>query len=228
MERRKKKRATKQRRTRRRLAPAEREQLIVEGAIRFFAEVGFGGQTRELARRLGITQPLLYRYFPDKEHLIERVYREVYLKRWQTRWEDIIVDRSRPLRERLIHLYHEYTHTIFNYEWVRIFMFAGLKGVNINRRYLRLVREKLFIPICTELRDMTGLPDPEKVPLMEQEIELVAALHGGIYYAAIRKWIYGLPIPKDFDSHIERLVSLFIRGAPPTLREHFGALRRKA
>ena len=59
---------------RQRFAPAEREQLIIDGAIQFFADVGFAGQTRELAQRLGITQPLLYRYFPTKQDLIEKVY----------------------------------------------------------------------------------------------------------------------------------------------------------
>ena len=43
-----------------------RERQIVEGAVAYFAEVGLDGQTRELARRLGITQPLLFRYFPTK------------------------------------------------------------------------------------------------------------------------------------------------------------------
>ena len=52
---------------RRRLSPTVREQQIVDEAIQFFAEVGFGGRTRELAKRIGITQPLLYRYFPTKE-----------------------------------------------------------------------------------------------------------------------------------------------------------------
>ena len=46
-----------------RLPPALREKQILEGAISFFSEVGFTGQTRELSRRLGITQPLLYRYY---------------------------------------------------------------------------------------------------------------------------------------------------------------------
>ncbi len=55
--------------------------MIVREAVSFFAEHGFEGQTRELARRLGITQPLLYRYFPDKAALIDRVYREVFLDR---------------------------------------------------------------------------------------------------------------------------------------------------
>jgi AcrR family transcriptional regulator len=64
-----------------RLAAAEREQQIIAEAVRFFAEVGFTGQTRELAQRLHITQPLLYRYFPTKQDLIERVYKDVFFKR---------------------------------------------------------------------------------------------------------------------------------------------------
>ncbi|HPG88311.1 MAG TPA: TetR/AcrR family transcriptional regulator, partial [Hyphomicrobium sp.] len=37
------------------LPAAEREQQIVEAAATFFAEHGFEGQTRELAKTLGIT-----------------------------------------------------------------------------------------------------------------------------------------------------------------------------
>ncbi len=57
-----------------RLAPEARERLILDEAIRYFSDVGFGGQTRELSRRLGITQPLLYRYFP-KTRAITRTRR---------------------------------------------------------------------------------------------------------------------------------------------------------
>ena len=55
---------------RQRLSPPERERLIVDEAILFFAEVGLAGQTRELAQRLGVTQPLIYRYFPTKHDFI--------------------------------------------------------------------------------------------------------------------------------------------------------------
>ena len=72
---------------RKRLQPFDRERLIVEAAVRFFAENGFEGQTRKLAASLGITQPLLYRYFPSKEALIERVYQEVFIGRWNPDWE---------------------------------------------------------------------------------------------------------------------------------------------
>lgn len=206
---------------RRRLDPAERERLIVEGAVRFFAEVGFDGHTRELAKRLGITQPLLYRYFPSKEHLIERVYEEVYLKRWQPHWEILVADRSRPLEDRLIQFYKEYTGVIFDRDWIRIFMLAGLKDVGINKRYLAIVRKHLFVPLCGDLRELAGLPDTTALPLTNEEIELASALHGSIIYVAIRKWIYHLPLPRDLDAHVERVVRTFLRGAPATLRKRF-------
>jgi AcrR family transcriptional regulator len=202
---------------RRRLGGAERERLIVEGAIRFFAEHGFDGRTRDLARKLGITQPLLYRYFPSKRALAERVYREVFLRRWNPAWEALLVDRSLPLRDRLERLYRGYVAAIFNYEWVRIFMFAGLKGVNINRRYLRIVRERLFVPLCRELRLQEGLPPPEQVPLTDAELEMCWRMHGGFYYMAIRKWVYHLPIPRDLGAVIGQGIDLFLRGAPGLL-----------
>lgn len=49
--------------SRRRLPPDERRQQIIEGAVAFFADVGLDGNTRDLARQLGITQSLLFNYF---------------------------------------------------------------------------------------------------------------------------------------------------------------------
>jgi AcrR family transcriptional regulator len=108
----------------RRMLPEDREQQIVEKAIEHFATHGFSGSTRELAKRIGVTQPLLYRYFPSKEALIDRVYNEIY--RWDPQWESLIADRSIPLQERLCTLYKAYSHVILQREWIRTFIFAGL------------------------------------------------------------------------------------------------------
>jgi len=40
--------------------PEAREKQILQKAIQHFATHGFSGSTRELARQLGVTQPLLY------------------------------------------------------------------------------------------------------------------------------------------------------------------------
>ena len=204
---------------RKRLPRNEREQMIVQEAIRFFAEVGFEGQTRELARRLGITQPLIFRYFPTKDDLIERVYQEVYLSRWNPWWEELLEDRSLPLADRLSTFYKAYTKAIFTYEWVRIFVYSGLKGVNINRRYLALIRDRVLKRIMTEVRAEGNLPTPEVIPFSEREIELAWGLHGGIFYIAIRKWIYEFETPDDIEGVLEAKVQSFVEGAPSVVRK---------
>lgn len=202
-----------------RLSPQERERQIVDEAIRFFAEQGFGGQTRELAKRLGITQPLLYRYFSSKEALIERVYQDVFVGRWKENWQSLITDRSQPIRQRLLRLYGEYAEVIDNREWVRILILAGMKGESLNRRYLDQVREKIIEPLCREMRFEAGLPDPDTLPLDEAERDLVWSFHGTFIYRGIRKWVYGIPVMEDSDTIVETAVTAFLEGAPAALSE---------
>src|SRR3979490_2803845 len=124
-----------------RLSPDDRRKEFVAKATEFFSEEGFGGGTRDLARRLNITQPLLYRYFPSKDALIDRVYQEVYLNRWKPSWEALIDDRTQPLKQRLTAYYRDYARTILHPDWIRIFLFAGLKGISLNARFMEIVRE---------------------------------------------------------------------------------------
>jgi AcrR family transcriptional regulator len=210
---------------RRRLPPGEREALIVAEAVRFFAENGFGGQTRELAARLGITQPLLYRYFPTKEALIERVYQEVFVGLLTPEWETLLDDRSIPYEERMIRFYQAYSQRILTYEWVRLFMFAGLKGLDLNARFLEMLRRRIFFRVIREMRLAYGLPPVEEVPATELEYELVWGLHAAIFYIGIRRWIYGLPIPSDLDRTITAKVKAFLQGMPAAAREELAAAR---
>lgn len=197
---------------RRRLPRNEREKLIVEEAIRFFAEVGFEGQTRALASRLGVTQPLLYRYFPDKESLIDRVYTEVFVGGWENGWTALLKDVSRPLKDRLVDLYVSYTQANFSYERVRLFMFASLKDRDIANRYLGFIRDALFVPLVAEIRREAGLKLDREVS--EFEIECVAGLHGAIGYVGMRRWIYDAPVPDEVNKVITSLITTFLQGAP--------------
>ena len=209
-------------RVRKRLPPAEREQHIVREAVMFFAEVGFGGDTRELARRVKVTHPLLFRYFTNKDALIERVFQEVYLGGWNPRWELIINDRSTPLEERLIRFYTVYAKTILTYEWVRLFMFAGLKSASFIKRFFALVEKRIVIPICREIRADGGLPGFDEVPLTPEEIELVWGINSGIFYFGVRKHIYGMPLPKNIDALIETEIRIFFGGVGKTLSDLIG------
>ena len=175
-----------------RLSPEARKRQIVEGAITFFAETGFEGGTRQLAERLGITQPLLYRYFPTKQDLVREVYESLFVGRWRDQWADIIGDRSRPLRERLIAFYTRYTEVISDPQWIRIYLFAGLKGLEINRWWSRFVDQNILTRICAEIRHEQRLPGLETVPLTAEESEAFWVLHGGIFYHGVRQDVYGM------------------------------------
>ncbi|CUU16603.1 Transcriptional regulator TetR family CDS [Bradyrhizobium sp.] len=196
---------------------ADRERAIVDGAIRFFAEHGFEGQTRELAKRMGITHSAIYRHFPSKEALIERVYQEVYLSRWSPDWGPMIRDRTLPLEARLTRFYLDYVERVFEYNWVRIFVFSGMKSFGITGRYLDIVRREIIEPAAAELRHDLKLPDAKSHPLSERETELFWGLHGRIFYLAIRKFIYETPIPPDLDAIVRDAVQTFMDGAKMTM-----------
>ncbi len=199
---------------RQRLKPEDREKLIVAGAVQFFAEHGFEGQTRELARRLGITQPLLYRYFPSKAALIERVYSEFFVNRLDARDEQALIDRAVPLRQRLTRFYLAYAKRTVTYEWVRIYMFSGLKGVGLNARYQKLLRARVFAPVIGEIRAELGIKPPPALKLTEAEFEHVWDLHASIFYLGVRKWIYGMQWPEELETAISRRIAAFLDGVP--------------
>ncbi|MGE5506575.1 MAG: TetR/AcrR family transcriptional regulator [Actinomycetota bacterium] len=201
---------------RRRLPRQERERLIVEEAIRFFADVGLEGQTRALADRLGVTQPLLYRYFPDKDALIERVFSEISAGGWDPAWSAALADRSRPLAERMVEFYGNYICMNFGRERLRLFMYASLKDQDAARRYLSFVRTHLLLPLVAELRAEAGL-DLSR-PVDEAEVECVAGLHGAIAYVAARRWIYGDPAATDERALVRQQVQTFLEGAAVTMK----------
>jgi AcrR family transcriptional regulator len=202
---------------RRNMRAADRERLIVDQAIRFFAERGFDGQTRELARRMGMTHSAIYRHFPSKEALIERVYQEVYLSRWSADWGPLIRNRTLSLDVRLTSFYLDYVARVFEYNWVRIFVFSGMKSFGIAGRYLDLVRREIIEPAARELRHELMLPDADAHPLGERETEMFWGLHGRIFYLAIRKFIYETPIPSDLDDIVRDAIQVFLDGARRTM-----------
>lgn len=200
-------------RIRRRLPPEEREQHIAEHAVRYFAEVGFDADTRALAKEMGVTQSLIFRYFPTKEALVDRVYSEVYVGRWKPSWEVLIADRTRPLPERLKELYVDYSHTALTRDWVRIFLFSGLRGHDINSRYLATLRKRVLEPVAAEVRAFLGLPDVKEVALSEEEVELVWSINARVFYYGQRNWVFNVPARIDVDRLVEFTIDAFVESA---------------
>lgn len=192
---------------RKRMSSDERRQDFIQKSIRLFAQEGFESSTRELARRLGVTQPLLYRYFPSKKDLVSAVYDEVYVRRWRPEWEDLISDRTRPLSDRLVEFYRLYTDAAFHPDWIRIFLYSGLKGEAINARYMKVVNAKILVPIYREVRHEAGLEPRDPT---EEEADKLLVIHGGIFYFGVIKLVYERKTPDHSDQAIEFAVRAMI------------------
>ena len=203
---------------RQRLAPDARQQLILEGAIEYFAEFGFEGGTRELAKHLQISQALLFRYFPTKASLIDRVYEVVFLNRWNPSWEHLLIDRTRPLTERLTQFYKDYNRSIDRYEVIRISLFSALRNESISQRYVARIRAQLIAPIAVEVRAALGLSAIANAAARALDEQLVLSLHATIIYGIMRKHVFHAAPPHDPDFLIELYVDGFMRNADEAFR----------
>lgn len=209
--------------TRKRLAPEDRRQQILQGAISFFAEKGFDGATRELAERLGVTQPLIYNYFPTKEDLVREVYQTVYVGRWRAEWSDLITDSNRPLRDRLVDFYTRYTAVIYSPDWLRIYLFSGLKGLQINSMWISFVEDHLIRRICNELRRAHGYPSASEVDITPAEIEAFWLFHSGIFYYGVRREIYKSPVHQPVAAFIATSVQAMLAALPQVIGTELAA-----
>jgi hypothetical protein len=99
-------------------------------------------------------------------------------------------------------------------------MFSALKGNDLNRRYIRIVEDKILKPICAEVRHHCALAIDESAPISEAELEHIWVMHGGLFYYAVRKYVYHSRIGGDFTATIRRAVEVMLAGikaigAPP-------------
>jgi Bacterial regulatory proteins, tetR family len=67
-----------------RMSAANRTAMIIESATNLFADQGLTASTRTLADNIGVTQALLYRYFRDKDTLVEAVMKRAFDDEWRS------------------------------------------------------------------------------------------------------------------------------------------------
>ena len=206
---------------RKRLSGAERERRIVRAAALFFSEHGFDGSTRRLAARLGVTQALLYRYFPSKQKLIDRVFETAFANRWDPSWRALLTDPARSVEARLIDFYREYLGRSTEVS-MRLWMRANLDGLNFAGRFSGSLTTHVMKPIVGELRQIAGLRPLSEAPLMRGERELVMLLHGSMVFLSIRRHVYRMPMPDDLGDVVALHVRSFLPGALEEIRRLHG------
>jgi AcrR family transcriptional regulator len=193
---------------RQRLSHDARKSEIVMAAVEVFSETGFDGSTREVAQRAGITQPLLYRYFPCKESLIEAVYEKVYLDRWDPDWDATLVDRTSPVKDRFQQFYEDYTDTIFDPVWLRISSFAALRNAQIHEWYYHVVQEMILKPLVRERRLELGYH--EDILITKDALEAPWLMHGGLLEYAMRRFVLKIDGSSDTSAVISQALDMYM------------------
>jgi len=202
---------------RRRLTGEARVDAIVRAAAELFAEEGLHGTTRQIAARLGVTQALLYKFFPSKDALIDRVYETQFRDRWDAAWDRLLADEALPMGERLRRFYTDYAGRA-DATTVRLFVHAGLAGRPLPGVRGARLTDQIFAPVIAGLRRDVGLPPFAERPMMRGERELCMQLHSSIVFLGIRRHVYRMPMPDDLSDVIALYVQSFVAGAPSALK----------
>lgn len=207
-----------------RLSPQDRRRQILEKAVDFFSEYGLTAQTRGLAAACGISQRLLYRYFPTKEALLDEVYRFAIVGPFKAVWFIELSDRKTPLETRLARFYREYFDEVFTKRWLRLFMFSSLADIGMAPSYTSSMILQLLETITIEAAVEQGVEIPADVDLQH---EIGWTLHGGLSHYAIRRHLYEFPENVDQETITAIHVAQFLGGFRAAAAAATAAARRR-
>ena len=197
-----------------RLPADQRKALILARASDFFAEYGLTAQTRPLAAACGVTQRLLYRYFPSKAALLAEVYGEAIVAPFKAVWMVQLKNRTHPLEERLIAFYRNYYREVLTRKWLRLFLYASLAEVTMAPDYTQAIVMEMLETIVAEVARGQGVPVPRDRKTVH---EVGWVLHGAVVHLAIRRHLYKLSQDVDEDKVLALHVRSFIAGFAATL-----------
>jgi AcrR family transcriptional regulator len=197
-----------------RLPRDERRAQILAKAYEFFSEYGLTAQTRALAESCGVSQRLLYSFFPSKAALLEEVYRSEIAGSFKAIWFAELKDRTLPVEQRLLRLYRDYYDQVTTRRWLRLFLYASLAEVAMAPAYIGGILTHMLELIVAEAAFEQGLEVPAE-PAVVQEVGWI--LHGAVSHLAIRRHVYHNANPLPAHEVIAMQVRAFLAGLPAVL-----------
>jgi AcrR family transcriptional regulator len=192
-----------------RLPYEERRAQILQHAAEFFSEYGLTGQTRSLAAACGVSQRLLYRFFPSKAALVREVYKETIIGPFKAVWLAQLTDRSMRVEERLNHFYRDYFRAILTRKWLRLFLYSSLAESEMAPDYIAAIIKDLMETITREAALEQGMALPDNPAILH---EIGWTLHGAVSHFAIRRHLYkaSREVPEDRVLAIQ--IAAFVHG----------------
>ena len=193
------------------MSAINRQEQILEGAMQIFAQKGFRGTTtREIARAVGISEALMFKYFPTKEVL----YRAIIQNRMDGTHQLFFPTEAVEARDD-----RQVFQSIASYlirqnskdpSFLRLFLFSALEGHELSRMFIEhYVMERSQL-LSQYIRDRIRENGYRKVPPLLAS----RAFIGMIINYVISQEIYGLksvfPFPPE--KVVDTFVDIFLNG----------------
>jgi len=194
-----------------RMTASDRRKQILVAAMDLFSEHGFhGSRTRDLARRAGVSEALLFRHFATKEALIRAIL-EGAADRF-LRMESTIKDI--PPRDALISLAeHVLTNLRDNPKVFRVLFFGVMEKPQIAEEFYRTFLSKI-LALEGKLfkRAIAGSKTRRSLPAFHADPRMVArSFHGSLlFYNLAGAVIRVEPMPRDTRALAESIVNLYL------------------
>jgi len=195
-----------------RLDAHQRRTLIVEAAIRLFAEKGFRGTTtRQLAAAAGVSEAILYHHFPSKRELYDAILERIVHS--QETQPDPVLQRACEQKDdesfftRLAQLAlecHRQNPAVF-----RLVLFAALEGHELARLYYerQVLRYYDMVRRYVEQRQAEGAFRPMDPRLV------VGIFTGMIGHLVFHKVMFGVDLLSGLgDQELAMLARVFLEG----------------
>jgi len=200
----------------RRMSAMGRREHILKGAMRIFAQKGFRGTTtREIARRLNISEALMFKYFPSKKAL----YRAIIQKRTDASEEMLFPreavqakDDRQVFRSIASYLIQKNTE---DPTFMRLILYSALEGHDLSRIFFENHAMEKTRLLSGYIRQRIKEKAFKKVPPMM----IARAFMGMVIHYVEYQEIYGMKKLFRFSRKkiVDTLVDTFLNGLQGTL-----------
>jgi AcrR family transcriptional regulator len=199
---------------RKRLSHDERRALILDRAADYLSENGFPVRTRRLAAAAGVSQRLIYHFFPNKSALIDEIYTSAIQGPFKPIWFAELTDRSKPVAERLQHFYADYFEALLTRRWTRLLIYSSFSKQNMAPRFISVIILRLLETIVEEVAAERGVELPADKPVIH---EIGWILHGAVSHLAIRRHLFHANPTVPVATVINAQIATFLAGFEPML-----------
>ena len=138
-----------------------------------------------------------------------------------------MLDRSRPVEDRLKDFYADYFDTLLTRRWTRLLVYSSFSKQNMAPRFISVIILRLLETIVEEVAAERRVKLPAEKPIIH---EIGWILHGAVSHLAIRRHLFhaNLSVPEKLV--LEAQIATFLAGFETTVARLRSASRtpRKA